>query len=85
MSQEQGIDTLAKEMGKYKEELTELKDDMTNNMASLNNEDKHTISDFVDHYQSCEKDDCDIHNLKERESKTWFLKGIQIGKKLKSQ
>ena len=53
--------------------------------STLDEEDKadlHTVTEFVDHFNNCDKGDCDIHNLKEQESKTWFLKGITIGKSL---
>ena len=90
MSEQQGIDTVARETGKLKQELAEIKDEMNEKFDSLDEEDKadlHTVTEFVDHFNNCDKDDCDIHNLKEQESKTWFLKGItkgiQLGKKLK--
>ena len=45
-------------------------------------EDLHTIQEFLDHQESCDKPDCEIHQAKEDLSKTWFLKGITIGKRL---
>ena len=88
MSQNEGLDSLAKETIKLKQELSELKQEMTDKIDSLNPEEKndlHTVTEFVDHFNDCSKDDCEIHNLKERESKAWFVKGIHLGKKLASQ
>ena len=46
-------------------------------------DDLHTVQEFLDHFHECNKDDCEITDLKEKESKNWFLKGIGIGKQLK--
>ena len=85
MSTEQGIDTLAKAQLDLKTELSTLKDSLENEKtpSSQTQDDLHTVQEFLDHYHSCDKDDCEITQLKENASKDWFLKGIGIGKQLK--
>jgi len=90
MSEQQGIDTIATETTKLKQELATLKDEMTEKFDTLNEEDQddlHTVTEFLEHYNNCDKDNCEVHKLKEDQGKTWFLKGITkgilIGKKLK--
>ena len=81
---EQGIDTLAREQLSLKTELASIKDSLnqTANPTEQEQEDLHTIQEFLDHQESCDKPDCEIHQAKEDLSKTWFLKGITIGKRL---
>jgi len=86
LSSEQGLDTLAMETGKLKQQLEELKTELKENETTLNENDQqdlHSVEEFIEHFESCGKDDCEIHNAKEKEIKNWFLKGINIGKKLK--
>ena len=54
----------------------------THNIAKQNQDDLHTIQEFLDHQDSCDKPECEIHQAKEDMSKTLFLKGITIGKNL---
>ena len=81
---EQGIDTLAREQLSLKTELASIKDSLNQkaNPTEQEQEDLHTIQEFLDHQESCDKPDCEIHQAKEDLSKTWFLKGITIGKGL---
>lgn len=81
---EQGIDTLAREQLSLKTELASIKDSLNQkaNPTEQEQEDLHTIQEFLDHQESCDKPDCEIHQAKEDLSKTWFLKGITIGKRL---
>ena len=81
---EQGIDTLAREQLSLKNELASIKDSLNQkaNPTEQEQEDLHTIQEFLDHQDSCDKPDCEIHQAKEDLSKTWFLKGITIGKRL---
>jgi len=81
---EQGIDTLAREQLSLKNELASIKDSLNQkaNPTEQEQEDLHTIQEFLDHQESCDKPDCEIHQAKEDLSKTWFLKGITIGKRL---
>ena len=81
---EQGIDTLAREQLSLKTELASIKDSLNQkaNPTEQEQEDLHTIQEFLDHQESCDKSDCEIHQAKEDMSKTWFLKGITIGKRL---
>jgi len=83
MSTEQGIDTLAKEQLNLKTELSTLKESLEKEQTPQAQDDLHTVQEFLDHFHECNKDDCEITDLKEKESKTWFLKGIGIGKQLK--
>ena len=81
---EQGIDTLAREQLSLKNELESIKETLNQkaNPTEQEQEDLHTIQEFLDHQESCDKPDCEIHQAKEDLSKTWFLKGITIGKRL---
>jgi len=81
---EQGIDTLAREQLSLKNELTSLKDTLQQleQPTQKDQDDLHTIQEFLAHQDSCDKPDCEIHQAKEDMSKTWFLKGITIGKSL---
>ena len=74
------------ETGKLKQQLEELKTELKENETTLDESDQqdlHSVEEFIEHFGSCNKDDCQIHNAKEQEIKNWFLKGINIGKKLK--
>ena len=85
MSEQKGIDTLAMEFSKVKDELTVLRDDLkqTPNPTQVDQQDLHTVSEFVDHFENgCNKDDCEITGLKEDESKKWLVRGITLGKRL---
>ena len=85
MSEQKGIDTLAMEFSKVKDELTVLRDDLkqTPNPTQEDQQDLHTVSEFVDHFENgCNKDDCEITGLKEDESKKWLVRGITLGKRL---
>ena len=84
MSEQQGIDTMAKEQLSMKNELTSLKDTLQKleQPTPQDQDDLHTIQEFLEHQESCDKDECEIHQAKEDMSKTWFLKGITIGKNL---
>ena len=85
MSTQQGIDTLAKEQLDLKNDLSTLKESLEKETtpSPQMQDDLHTVQEFLDHFHSCDKDDCEITELKEKESKDWFLKGIGIGKQLK--
>jgi len=84
MSTQQGIDTLAKEQLDLKTELTQLKNSLQKEDSPSEEikEDLHTVQEFLDHFHSCDKEDCEITELKEKESKDWFLKGIDKGIKV---
>ena len=84
MSEQQGIDTMAKEQLSMKNELTSLKDTLQQleKPTPQDQDDLHTIQEFLEHQDSCDKPECEIHQAKEDMSKTWFLKGITIGKNL---
>ena len=85
MSEQKGIDTLAAEFGKVKDELTILKDNLEQkpNPTDIDQEDLHTVSEFVDHFEKgCNKDDCEITGLKEDASKKWLVRGITLGKRI---
>ena len=85
MSEQKGIDTLAMEFSKVKDELTVLRDDLKQipSPTQVDQQDLHTVSEFVDHFENgCNKDDCEITGLKEDESKKWLVRGITLGKRL---
>ena len=81
---EQGIDTLAREQLSLKNDLASLSEKLNQkeNPTPQDQDDLHTIQEFLDHQDSCDKPECEIHQAKEDMSKTWFLKGITIGKSL---
>ena len=81
---EQGIDTLAREQLSLKNELSSLSEKLTQkeDRTEQEQDDLHSIQEFLDLQDSCDKPDCEIHQAKEDMSKTWFLKGITIGKSL---
>ena len=85
MSVEQGIDTLAKDQVELKTQLTDLKNSLQKEDSPSKEikDDLHTVQEFLEHFHSCDKNDCEITDLKENVSKDWFLKGIGIGKQLK--
>ena len=84
MSTEQGIDTLAKEQLNLKTELSTLKDSLENEKtpSPQTTDDLHTVQEFLDHYHSCDKDDCEIHQKIDKGNKEWLLKGIALGKRI---
>jgi len=85
VSEQKGIDTLALEFSKVREELTVLRDDLKQkeNPTDIDQQDLHSVSEFVDHFENgCNKDDCEITGLKEDESKKWLVRGITLGKRL---
>ena len=85
MSEQKGIDTLALEFSKVREELTVLRDDLKQkeNPTDIDQQDLHSVSEFVDHFENgCNKDDCEITGLKEDASKKWLVRGITLGKRL---
>ena len=87
MSEQQGIDTLAKEQLSLKNDMVSLKQSLEqlNNRDDLTvqeEEDRHTIQEYISHQESCDKDDCEIHQAKEVLTKNWFLKGIALGRRM---
>ena len=85
MSEQKGIDTLALEFSKVRQELTVLRDDLKQkeNPTDIDQQDLHSVSEFVDHFENgCNKDDCEITGLKEDASKKWLVRGITLGKRL---
>jgi len=74
-----GIDTMRDVL---KEELSVLQKSLQTENPQ-DQEDLHTVQQFLDHYHDCGKDDCEVSQLKEKESKNWFLKGINIGKRIR--
>ena len=81
---EQKIDTLGREQLSLKNELSNLSDKLNQkeDRTEQEQDDLHSIQEFLDHQDSCDKPECEIHQAKEDMSKTWFLKGITIGKSL---
>lgn len=85
MSEQKGIDTLALQFSKVRDELTVLRDDLKQkeNPTDIDQQDLHSVSEFVDHFENgCNKDDCEITGLKEDASKKWLVRGITLGKRL---
>ena len=74
-----GIDTMRDVLN---EELSVLQKSLQTENPQ-DQEDLHTVQQFLDHYHDCGKDDCEVSQLKEKESKNWFLKGINIGKRIR--
>jgi len=85
VSEQKGIDTLALQFSKVRDELTVLRDDLKQkeNPTDIDQQDLHSVSEFVDHFENgCNKDDCEITGLKEDASKKWLVRGITLGKRL---
>ena len=85
MSEQKGIDTLAIEFSKVRDDITLLKDNLEQkpNPSDIDQQDLHTVTEFVDHFENgCNKDDCEITGLKEDASKKWLVRGITLGKRI---
>ena len=54
----------------FQEELTKHKDSLSK------------VEQFLEHVDSCDKDDCEIHQKMDNVSKEWLVRGINLGKQL---
>ena len=84
MSQKEINDGMAERQDKFSTELKQVKDSLTTLKEPTleQQEDLHTVDQFLEHMDSCEKDDCEVHQKVDMGNKEWFLKGIAIGKRI---
>ena len=68
----------------FQEELTKLKESLSKveQPTPTQEEDLHTVEQFLEHVDSCDKDDCEIHQKMDNVSKEWLVRGINLGKQL---
>ena len=84
MSQKEINDGMAERQDKFSAELKQVQDNLTTLKEPTleQQDDLHTVEQFLEHMDSCEKDDCEVHQKVDQGNKTWFLKGIAIGKRI---
>lgn len=84
MSQKEINDGMAERQEKFETELKTLQTNLqeVKNPTEEDLENLHTVEQFLEHVDSCEKDDCEIHKKIDGVNKEWLLKGISIGKRI---
>ena len=84
MSQKEINDSMAERQDKFSTDLKQVQDNLTTlkEPTPEQQEDLHTVDQFLEHMDSCEKDDCEVHQKVDMVNKEWFLKGIAIGKRI---
>ena len=84
MSQKEINDGMAERQDKFSTELKQVQDSLTTlkEPTPEQQDDFHTVDQFLEHMDSCEKDDCEVHQKVDMGNKEWFLKGIAIGKRI---
>ena len=84
MSQKEINDSMADQLAQVKNELTTIKDEFKDktNLTSQEEEDLHTVNQFLEHAESCDKEGCEVHDHIDKVGKEWLLKGIAIGKRI---
>ena len=84
MSQKEINDSMADRQDKFSTDLKQVQDSLTTlkEPTPEQQEDLHTVEQFLEHIDSCEKDDCEVHQKVDMGNKEWFLKGIAIGKRI---
>jgi len=84
MSQKEINDGMAERQDKFSTELKQVQDSLTTlkEPTPEQQDDLHTVDQFLEHMDSCEKDDCEVHQKVDMGNKEWFLKGIAIGKRI---
>ena len=84
MSQKDVNDSMAERQEKFESELKSLQDDLkkVDNPTPEQENDLHTVEQFLEHVDNCEKDDCEIHQKIDKGNKEWLLKGIALGKRI---
>ena len=84
MSQKEINDGMADRQDKFQAELKNIQTNLQDvkNPTPEQQEDLHTVEQFLEHVDSCEKDDCEIHKKIDGVNKEWLLKGISIGKRI---
>ena len=84
MSQKEINDSMADRQDKFSADLKQVQDSLTTLKEPTleQQDDLHTVEQFLEHMDSCEKDDCEVHQKVDQGNKAWFLKGIAIGKRI---
>jgi len=80
-----GIDELSSSLKKeFSSNFDELKSELNKFKTNLNKKEKQevdSIEDFVNHLNSCENDDCEIHKAKNTFGNQQYMKGFLLGAK----
>ena len=84
MSQKEINDGMAERQEKFETDLKQVQNSLTtlDNPTPEQTEDLHTVEQFLEHIDSCEKDECEVHKKVDEGNKQWFLKGIALGKRI---
>jgi len=71
MSQKEINDSMAERQDKFSTELKQVKDSLTTlkEPTPEQEDDLHTVDQFLEHMDSCEKDDCEVHQKVDKGNK----------------
>jgi hypothetical protein len=87
MSEEQGIDTLAKELAGTKEELVKMQEQLESKEDKTEEEEEqlHSVEEFIEHFNTCDDKNCETSHLKNNVLAKGVVMGIAIEKKKNGQ
>ena len=86
MSEQEGIDTLAKELAGTKEDLQEIQEQLENKEDKTEEEEQlHSVEEFIEHFNTCNDKNCETSHLKNNVLAKGVLLGINIEKKKNGQ
>ena len=87
MSEQEGIDTLAKELAANKEELVKMQEQLENKEDKTEEEEEqlHSVEEFIEHFKTCDDTNCETSHLKNNVLAKGVLLGINIEKKKNGQ
>ncbi len=87
MSEEQGIDTLAKELAGTKEELVKMQEQLESKEDKTEEEEEqlHSVEEFIEHFKTCDDKNCETSHLKNNVLAKGVAMGIAIEKKKNGQ
>tara|TARA_R110000751_G_scaffold97753_1_gene190281 strand:+ start:755 stop:1051 length:297 start_codon:yes stop_codon:yes gene_type:complete len=74
---------LSEEFGTLKVSINELSDKM--DLTQKEKEGMSSVSDFVDHLDNCDNDDCEIHKSISTTANNFYMKGFLLGAKFGKQ
>ena len=86
----EGLDKLSDSFDIMKDDFNGIKGsltDLSKNMA-LNDKEKEgmgNVGDFVEHLNSCDNDNCDIHKAKNTHGNNMYMRGFLLGAKFGKQ
>ena len=87
MSEQEGIDTLAKELAGTKEDLQEMQEQLENKEDKTEEEEEqlHSVEEFIEHFNTCNDTNCETSHLKNNVLAKGVAMGIAIEKKKNGQ